>query len=129
MAILPLTPKSLWHGDKHMKMQVMAAMPLCLGLIVAGTLAAQGAGISPKSELEQPVRIEADGVPIDTGKDIGHPGPLVLDYDNDGLQDLLVSAFRGNIRFFKNVGTRRNPKFQEGKPLAAGGEPIRIHNW
>lgn len=81
------------------------------------------------SALAPPVILEADGKPIDTGVDIGHPGPLVRDHDGDGKPDLLVSAFRGNIRFFKNVGSRAAPKFEEGEPVHAGGEPIRIHNW
>ncbi len=89
------------------------------------------AGLSAQSlpQLEAPVRLKADGEFIDTGKDIGHTGPQLRDHDGDGLPDLLVSSFRGNIRFFKNVGTRNKPAFEEGKPLQAGGEPIRIHNW
>ena len=81
------------------------------------------------AQLEKPVRLKADGEFIDTGKDIGYAGPLFVDYDRDGKPDLLVSAFRGNIRFFKNVGARSEPKFREQEPLQAGGEPIRIHNW
>lgn len=81
------------------------------------------------AELEPPVRLKADGEYIDTGRDIGYAGPLVVDYDGDGKKDLLVSAFRGNIRFFKNVGSTKAPAFTEKEPLHAGGEPIRIHNW
>lgn len=79
--------------------------------------------------LDAPVRLTADGGLIDTGKDVGHAGPLLVDWDQDGLPDLLVSSFRGSIRFFKNVGTRSEPVFAEKEPLAAGGVPIRIHNW
>ncbi len=93
-------------------------------LLLSGAPPAQGSG-----ELQKPVRIEAGGAAIDTGKDIGHAGPLFLDHDADGLPDLLVSAFRGNIRFFKNVGTRAIPEFKEQKPLEADGKPIKIHNW
>ncbi len=78
---------------------------------------------------EDPVRLKADGKLIDTGTDIGHAGPIFVDHDGDGLPDLLVSSFKGNIRFFKNVGTRRQPEFEEKGTLKAGGEPIRIHNW
>ncbi len=95
-----------------------------LVLLLAGTLAAQ---TSP--ELDKPVRLEADGAVIDTGKDIAYAGPQFVDHDSDGLPDLLVSAFRGNIRFFKNVGTRAIPEFKEQKPLEAAGKPIKIHNW
>ena len=54
---------------------------------------------------------------------------MLVDHDGDGRLDLLVSSFRGNIRFFKNVGTRTVPVFEEKGPLEAEGEPIRIHNW
>ncbi len=95
-----------------------------LAPILAGGVAAQDS-----ARFEPPVRIEADGVPIDTGADIGYAGPVWIDHDGDGLQDLLVSAFRGNIRFFKNVGTRSEPTFEEREPVQAGGAAIRIHNW
>ena len=89
----------------------------------AAALQAQDATFDP------PVRIEADGEVIDTGRDAGYAGPLMMDYDGDGLPDLLVSSFSGNIRFFRNVGERSEPRFEEQEPLAAEGEPIRIHNW
>ncbi len=100
------------------------ALSATLALLAAGPLAAQD---SP--ELETPVRISAGGDWIDTGKDIGYAGPQFVDHDGDGLPDLLVSSFRGNIRFFKNVGTRNEPTFEEKGPLQAAGEAIRIHNW
>ena len=93
-------------------------------LLLVASVAAQGI-----AKLERPVRLKADGEFIDTGKDIGYAGPLFVDHDRDGKPDLLVSSFRGNIRFFKNVGTLRQPKFEEKDALQAGGEPIRIHNW
>jgi hypothetical protein len=104
-----------------MRLEIAA---LGAGLAMLGATAA-----SAQIVLEPPVRLSADGTTIDTGADIGHAGPLFVDHDGDGLPDLLVSSFRGNIRFFKNVGTRQEPRFTEKEPLEAGGEPIRIHNW
>ena len=98
-------------------------------LVAATALLIASSPAQQSAELEPPVRLKADGKLIDTGKDIGYAGPLVVDHDGDGKQDLLVSAFKGNIRFFKNVGTSAAPAFEEGEPLQAGGEPIRIHNW
>ncbi|HET6164471.1 MAG TPA: hypothetical protein VFG37_12440, partial [Planctomycetota bacterium] len=47
---------------------------------------------APKtSPLLPPVRIEAGGAPIDT--EIGHAAPFVGDFDEDGVNDLLVGQF------------------------------------
>lgn len=99
------------------------ALSAALTLLIVGALPAQS------TELDKPVRIKAGDAVIDTGKDIGHAGPLFVDHDRDGLSDLLVSAFRGNIRFFKNVGSRTQPAFVEKEPLQMEGGPLRIHNW
>jgi hypothetical protein len=106
-------------------MRVDRNVVLFLGasLLLVTVLSAQDVGF------EKPVRLMADGRLIDTGTDIGHAGPIFTDHDGDGLPDLLVSSFRGNIRFFKNVGTRKQPDFKERPKLEAAGEPIRIHNW
>jgi len=112
-----------WHSPSL----TLTAGYLTAGLLATGLVAQRGDG--PAWRLADPVRISADGAAIDTGADIAHAGPLVKDYDGDGLADLLVSSFRGNIRFFKNVGTATQPAFQEGKRLQAGGEDLRIHNW
>ena len=106
--------------------RTIAASALGTALAWPAPTVAQSVG---SSEFAEPVRIEAGGAAIDTGRDIGHPGPTLRDHDGDGKLDLLVSAFRGNIRVFHNVGTAAAPKFDERDPLAAGGEPIRLHNW
>ena len=107
-----------------MKIHWNTTASLGASLLLVTALAAQRS-----AKLEKPVRLKADGEVIDTGKDIAHAGPIYTDHDGDGLPDLLVSSFRGNIRFFKNVGTRSQPKFEEKEQLQAEGAPIRIHNW
>lgn len=102
--------------------------PRPLALATAAVLGAAAAAQGDPG-LSAPVRLEADGKVIDMLPDIGHAGPKVRDCDGDGLPDLLVSNFRGSIRFFRNVGERTAPRFAEGEPLQAGGKPIRIHNW
>jgi hypothetical protein len=72
-------------------------------------------------ELMPPVRLEADGKPIDT--QIGHAAPFVGDFYGRGVNDLLVGQFwEGILWVYRNVGTNANPrfaaavKFKDGKP-------------
>lgn len=37
--------------------------------------------------------------------------PAFADVDNDGDQDLLVGEYYGNLEYFKNTGTKTDPKF------------------
>jgi hypothetical protein len=82
--------------------------------------------------LENPVQLTADGAPIDMGADIGHAGPLLRDHDGDGKPDLLVSAFRGSIHVYANVGTVTEPRFERRGHVALAGQgkgALKFHNW
>ena len=96
-------------------------------LVLAG--AAPAADRDSPTRLAKPVRLIADGVPIDTGEHIAHSGPLLADYDGDGKQDLLVGNFRGHVQLYKNVGSNQEPKFTSDGLLKAQGQTVRIHNW
>jgi len=88
----------------------------------------------------EPVRIEANGKPIDVTT--GHAAPLVYDFDGDGIRDLLVGEFgsgefsgpvhtnvegahkwnNGRLRFYKNNGTNYDMKLGDWKYVEAGDE-------
>ena len=104
-----------------MTYRITAAVMFAAGL--AATASAQDA------QFDKPVRIEVNGKAIDTGGSGGYAGPLVVDHDGDGKQDLIVTSFGGNIRFFKNTGSTTTPEFKDEGELQAEGKPIRIHNW
>lgn len=79
----------------------LAALPLCA------------------QDLRPPVRLEADGKPIDT--EVGHAAPYVVDFDGDGVRDLLVGQFgEGKLKIFRNVGTNESPKFAAAEWFKAG---------
>jgi len=91
-----------------------------------------------------PVRLEANGVPIDVT--IGHAAPYVIDFDGDGVRDLLVGEFgnvdypverlpkrlqeaakkssysQGKLRIYRNYGSDEEPLFKDFEYLRAGRE-------
>src|SRR5262245_1825622 len=80
-------------------------------------------GLSP--ELKPPVRLEADGKPIDTA--IGHAAPHLADIDGDGKLALLVGQFGDGILWiYKNVGTNSAPRYAAGVKFKAGKEDGRV---
>lgn len=59
---------------------------------------------------QEPFRVLANGKPIDV--DVGHAAPLMVDFDGDGVKDLMVGQFRqGKLRIYRNIGTAAAPKF------------------
>ncbi len=81
-----------------------------MGMVPAG---------DPARELLPPVRIEAAGKPIDTA--IGHAAPCMVDFDGDGVKDLLVGQFGDGILWiYHNIGTNEHPKFAAGIKFKEG---------
>lgn len=52
------------------------------------------------------------------------PSPSVVDWDGDGVTDLIVGNSEGFILFFKNIGTDDSPRFLPGERLRAAGRDI-----
>ncbi len=92
-------------------------------LLSATVIALLAATPAFAQELGKPVRLEADGKPIDT--EIGHATPALYDFDGDGKRDLLVGQFGGGkMKIFRNLGTREKPKFGPEEFLTAGGNVV-----
>ena len=113
------------------------------GALLAGSFLA-GPATPQSDELLAPVRVLADGEPIDVTT--GHAAPYVLDFDGDGVRDLLVGEFgdgefppellpanlkdgwkqpgafaNGRLRIYRNVGSDTAPRFAGFEYLQAGG--------
>lgn len=73
---------------------------------------------------KEPVIIQADGVILDIGV---ISDPFMIDWDGDGLNDLLVGQFYpGKVCFYKNIGTSGNPVFTFSNYLQADGVDIAV---
>ena len=56
----------------------------------------------------------------------------VADWDGDSLPDIMTNGIWGKVMWYRNVGTRREPKLAEGQPveLAPGVKPQKpFWNW
>jgi hypothetical protein len=62
-----------------------------------------------------PRRLEAAGKPIKI--DSGDAAPVVADWDGDGRPDLVVGAGDGSVVWFRNAGTRREPRLEGARTL------------
>ena len=69
-------------------------------------------------------KVEAAGAPIDV---YGAPNPCIADFDGDGDPDLICGEFVDGLTWFENVGTRTEPRFAAGRPLANKHGEIRLH--
>lgn len=61
------------------------------------------------------VKLQANGKTIRAPR--GDSGPLVVDWDGDGKQDLLTGAGDGSVTFFRNIGSKEKPVLAQGKTL------------
>lgn len=72
-----------------------------------------------------PVRVEADGKPIDG---FGMPSPSFADFDGDGDLDLICGEFVDKMSYFENVGTRKEPKYSARGFIQHNGAPITMES-
>ncbi len=81
-------------------------------------------GTSERPTYAEPVKVEADGKPIDV---FGCPSPNLEDFDSDGDLDLLCGEFLDGFTYFENIGTRREPRYAAGRRLTLeDGTPLAM---
>jgi hypothetical protein len=97
-----------------------------------------------KPKWAAPQYLEADGqrIRIMAGPNGSIQGPAeakwgyttlsVADWDGDGLPDLIVNSILGNVVWYRNVGTRMEPKLAAAQPIEVewdGPQPALAWGW
>ncbi len=62
----------------------------------------------------------------------GYTTLSVADWDQDGLPDLVVNSIWGKVVWYRNVGTRKSPRFSAARPIRVawpGPPPKPAWNW
>ena len=88
-------------------------------------------GSNERPSLREPEPIEAaDGIIRVLRDDIlhgnhphnmGYPYPVLVDWDGDGLRDLLLPNETNRIVWYRNIGTNKEPRFGRGEFLEVDG--------
>ncbi len=78
-------------------------------------------------KMGEPTLIMAGGKLIDLNPN--YAAPAIVDYDNDGKQDLIIGTFKGKFRFYRNVGTNESPVYNDFKFIKANGKDAVAQNW
>jgi hypothetical protein len=73
-------------------------------------------GTQSEPKLAKPERLELPGPAM------SRPSPYVIDWDGDGKLDILFGTERPPLYFFRNTGTKKNPKLEKGQPLSLAGD-------
>jgi hypothetical protein len=57
------------------------------------------------------------------GHDMGYPHPAFIDWDADGLRDLMMPNITNRVFWYKNIGTPNKPSFGPRLQIACDGFP------
>lgn len=91
-------------------------------------------GTRTRPAFREPARILAEGEPIrfvrnkllgepSNWHDMGYPYPDFVDWDMDGLRDLVCPNETNRIFWYKNLGTRKQPQFGPRRQILCDGYP------
>jgi hypothetical protein len=111
-----------WNGD--------GLADLLVGSERGGMIWYPNRGSRSKASFPYPkLMFTADGKPLDVGFSAT---PLVIDWDGDGIRDLVCGAEWNRVVWYKNVGTDAKPNLvykglvrtDDGKPMELPHEPV-----
>ena len=114
-----------WDGDGDLDVLVGGGYGLPRILINEGTpqkmMLSEAQHIFSQGE---PIRITRNQVfGTENWHDMGYSYPVLTDWDNDGLPDLMMPNETNRIFWYKNIGTRAEPEFGEQLQVICDGYP------
>ena len=94
-----------------------------------------GSGLRPMFAEAQ--RLVADGAPIQlvrhellgppqSGHNMGYSYPTLIDWDGDGLRDLMLPNETNRLFWYRNIGTPQHPVFGQRRQLRCAGYPDSV---
>ena len=54
----------------------------------------------------------------------GYLNPLVVDWDGDALFDVITNDIYGRYLWYRNIGSRQEPRYAAAEPLLCAGDPL-----
>lgn len=89
-------------------------LDLIVGSITGEVFLINNEGTRNQPKYGEPVRLD---ISDDLDGRRGDSGPIVADWDQDGLHDVLVGTGEGSVLWFRNVGTANEPELAKGEIL------------
>ena len=133
-----------WKSQKKPEMDSLAASPwlqdvdadgdldLLVGNIAGRVVLIENEGDAKNPQFVRKAYVQAEGKDVNVANN--DSGPTTVDWDGDGLWDLIVGGGDGSVSFFKNTGTKQAMQFAAGVELLGkngthsikhGAEPTR----
>ena len=84
-----------------------------------------GAAVAAQ-DLHRPRLLQAAGKPMVLAG-TWSAAPIVVDWDGDGREDLIVGdTTGGRLRFYRNIGKRTAPEYAASEWVRVGGVPLQL---